>query len=286
MKSIKNLLTISAFFLVAFAPRAEAVDTDVSTTDLVKELEKSLIFDEDSRTQIDFYKKQNVKTKSEFTIKAGSTEEQEKLQSQVDIVVVDSKIDSASMVEKERMAYNASLIGQYEVAIQLYKAVLLSDPENSYAKFSLAIIYQKIGQYKQAKTLYYELLKSNADNQEEIVGNILSVLIEESPRDAIYLLSRLAVQNPKSPSILAQAAIANEKVKNYDQAISLFSKAIALDQDNISYKYNLAVIYDKTAQYEKALDLYSNVAKNYSDDNNTVPFDQVQKRIESIRNKL
>jgi tetratricopeptide (TPR) repeat protein len=85
---------------------------------------------------------------------------------------------------------------------------------------------------------------------------------------------------------LAQSAMAYEKIRDYDQAISLLQTAISNDSSNLNYKYNLAVIYDKTNDYEKALDLYSNVAKNYSEENHLIPIDQVRKRIESIRSKL
>jgi lipopolysaccharide assembly protein B len=206
----------------------------------------------------------------------------------VDIVVVDPTKESYDIAEKQRLAYNAALIGQYEVSIELYKQVLSLDPKSFYAKFSLAVVYQKIGQFRQAKTLYYQLLKSNPEKQEEIIGNILAILIEESPRDALYLLSRLTLQNPKSAYVFAQAAVAYEKLKNYEQAINLLQKAASIDAKNLGYKYNLAVIYDKIGQYEKAIELYSDIVKNYSEDvgETIAPRAQIQKRIASIKNKI
>ena len=51
-------------FLVFFAQKSFA-DDYVSTNDVVKEIERTLIFDKSSRQQIDFYKFcQNVKWKS------------------------------------------------------------------------------------------------------------------------------------------------------------------------------------------------------------------------------
>lgn len=285
MKKISNFLTIYFTLFVLASSNSSLAESTVSNTDIVKQIEKSLIFDKDSRQKIDFYQNQNSNKKSDFSIIAGEQSEQD-LKSEVDIVVANPKAQNYDMRQNERLAYNAALIGQYEVAIALYKKIIDAEPDNSYAKFSLAIVYQKIGQFRQAKTLYYEMLKNNPDNQEEIVGNLLSILIEESPRDATYLLSRLSTQNPKSPNILAQAAIAYDKVKNYDQAIYLMEKVVALDPDNLDYKYNLAVIYDKTERYQRALELYSDVAKNYSQNNQSIPLEQVQQRIQSIRNKL
>jgi tetratricopeptide (TPR) repeat protein len=264
-----------------------ACAADVSTSDVIKEIEKTLLFDKDSREKIDFYAEDKSRKRSDLTLNAGISEDKKDGGiGAFDIAVVDPKFDNLDVREKEKLAYNSALIGQYEVAIELYKQVLAAEPNNDYDKFSLAVVYQKIGQFRQAKTLYYQLLKSNPSNQEEIVGNLLAVLIEESPRDAVYLLSRLAVQNPKSGYVFAQAAIAYDRIKNYDQAINFLQKAITLDPVNANYQYNLAVIYDKTSQYEKALESYLAVVKNYTDENQSVPLDQVQRRIESIRNKF
>ena len=271
-------------FLVFFAQKSFA-DDYVSTNDVVKEIERTLIFDKSSRQQIDFYKKKNLSRKSDIDIEAGN-DEKSTSSVKIDMVVADSKVGSASLREKEQIAYNSVLIGQYEVAIELYKQVLEKERDNSYSKFALATVYQKIGQFRQAKTLYYQMLKSGVENQEEVVGNLLDILIEDSPQDATYLLSRLAVQNPDSPNILAFAALAYNKAKNHDQAISLMQKAITLDSENVDYKYNLAVIYDQTEQYSKALDLYSEVVRKYSDANQSVPLDQVKKRIEFISTKI
>ena len=270
--------------MVFFAQKSFA-DDYVSTNDVVKEIERTLIFDKSSRQQIDFYKKKNLSRKSDIDIEAGN-DEKSTSSVKIDMVVADSKVGSASLREKEQIAYNSVLIGQYEVAIELYKQVLEKERDNSYSKFALATVYQKIGQFRQAKTLYYQMLKSGVENQEEVVGNLLDILIEDSPQDATYLLSRLAVQNPDSPNILAFAALAYNKAKNHDQAISLMQKAITLDSENVDYKYNLAVIYDQTEQYSKALDLYSEVVRKYSDANQSVPIDQVKKRIEFINTKI
>lgn len=259
----------------------------VSTNDVIKEIEKTLLFDKESREKMDFYQ-QKKSRKSDITILKNSEDsEQNNGSAAVDILVVDPKFTNFDIREKEKLAYNLALIGQYEAAIELYKQVLAAEPENVYSKFSLAVVYQKISQFSQAKSLYYELLKSDPSNKEEVIGNLLAILIEESPKDAVYLLSRLAIQNPNSPYILAQTANAYDKMKNYNQAINFLKKAIFLDPDNFNYKYNLSIIYDKTAQYEKALELYNEVAKNYPDDSNqSVSLDQIQKRIKFIKSKL
>ncbi len=279
-----SLKKLAVFFAVFSSGFSYAQDAAISTTEIFKEIEKSLIFDKESRQKIDFYQSDNSKKKSSFSIKSSDFNKSENLSS-VDIVVNDENIGSFDLRQKEKLAYNAALIEQYEVAIELYKQVLAKEPADNHIKFALATVYQRVGQFDQAKSLYYQLLKSDIENQEAIIGNLLVILTEESPRNAIYLISRLSTQNPKSATILASAANAYDKMDNYPQAISLFERAVIIDSSRIDYQYNLAVTYDKNANYEKAIDLYSKILRNASDDQ-TIPLDQIKKRIEFIRQKL
>lgn len=274
------LAVISLQLLVNKATAADYA----SSEDVVTEIEKSLLFDKASRQQIEVYKKKKSSKKSGLTIVAGESQDAE-ANSEIEIVVVDPQSENFGLREKEKLAYNAAMIGQYEVAVELYKQVAAAEPDNLYSKFSLAVVYQKLGQIRQAKTLYRDLLKRNPENQDEIIGNLLAILIEESPKDAAYLLSRLTVQNPDSAYILAQAAIAYEKNKNYSQASALLERAINLDPKNLGYKYNLAVIYDKSEQNEKAVALYADVAENHYADSG-VSIEQVQQRLQSLRSQI
>ncbi|MDX2083006.1 MAG: tetratricopeptide repeat protein [Rickettsiales bacterium] len=277
----RSFLLFFVFILAADISHAD--QSYVDNPQLVQEIEKTLLFDKDSRQQIDFYKPKKNQKKSDIVIDRG--DKSFNAESSVKIIVVDPKTSDSEIREKEKLAYNSALIGQYEVAIELYKQVLNAEPDNYYAKFSLAVVYQKLGQYRQAKTAYYQLLKADVDNKEEIIGNLLAILVDESPKDALYLLSRLTIENPKSSYILAQAALAYDKAKNYDQAIILLKKAIIYDDKRPDYKYNLAVIYDKIADYSSALSLYSEVLKNSDGSDQSIPVDQIKKRIEFIRKK-
>lgn len=281
-------ILLSSFF---FNSTLLAQDEYVSTNDIVKQIEKSLIFDKESKQRIDVYKSRQDSKAPDISIESGKSDvltiNESDINSGMEIVIVDEKKENFDIKEKERLAYNSAMIGQYEVAIQIFKQIIKDQADNTYAKFSLATVYQKIGQYRQAKNLYHELLKSNYENKEEVLGNLFTILVDESPRDSIYLLSRLSIQNPDSPIILAHSGLAYEKIKNYDKAISYFLKAINLDDSNISYKFNLAIIYDKAGKFEKALEMYSEVVKNYfNTNNNSIPIEVVKKRIETIKNKL
>jgi len=276
-------LIFGQFFCQKSVAEKVSLSLEMSNSEVAKEIEKNLLFDKNSRQQIDVYHSPKKSKKSDYTI--GKADEKTPNR-QIEITLTDTSLPNFELRQKEKLAYNAALIGHYEVAIELYKQVLALEPQNKYSKFSLAVVYQKLGQIAQAKVLYRELLKDEPKNSEEIIGNLLAILIEESPRDSVYLLSSLTAQNPQSAYILAQAAIVHEKIKNYQQAASLLERAIDLDNKNLTYKYNLAVIYDKLLDSQKALELYLEVENNYSGDIGLVAIDQIQQRIATIQNKI
>ncbi len=278
----------AARLAVIAAPQTPAIHSNdsVSTNDIMREVEKTLLFTDDEKSKMELMKEQ-LNQKSDYTIVTGDKDESknEALEIKANDTKKTTNIDTRI---KEKMAYNATLNGQYEVALELYKQVAVDEPYNNYALFSLATIYQKIGQLRQAKATYYQLLQNNPENKEEVISNILSTLAEESPRDALYLLSRLASAHPQSPYILVQTALAYGNVKNYDKASELLRQAIALDPDRLDYKYNLAINYDKAGNYEKAFSAYQEVIRNYRDNKwaNAIPLQAVQLRLETIKNKL
>lgn len=290
--NIKKYFFLSSLLFLVFNKSSLASQSTYQiNNDIVKEIESSLLFDGDARKKIDVYHNDYSVKRADYVIDAGNSDissAPEEQAGSMDIILVDDNAQNFTLRKKEKLAYNSALIGQYEVAIELFKQVLKKEPKNQYSTFSLAVIYQQVGELEKAKILYSGLLKEDPKNREEIIGNLLAILIEENPKDASYLLSRLAIQSPKSSYILAQSAIVYDKLKKYDESIKLLERAIEIEPDNIGYKYNLAIAYDKNAQYDKALTNYTNVVEkyNYQEDENLISLEQVQSRINAIRGSL
>lgn len=275
-------------FLAVTQASSARSNNDASTSEVIKEIEKTLLFDKESRRKINIYKQDKSVKKADYVINAGrGASKDESEEKSIEIIVVDPKSGSFDLRKKEKLAYNAALIGQYEVAIELYKQVLKKEPDNEYSKFSLAVVYQQFGQLDKAKTLYRDLLKKGVQNEDEVVGNLLAILIEQTPKDASYLLARLSVQSPKSSYVLAQAAVVYDKLKKYNEAIDLLERAVYLDSKNIGYKYNLAIAYDKAKQYDLALSRYVDVVESFGDgDERLIAIDQVKARIKAIKGSV
>jgi Flp pilus assembly protein TadD len=306
-KNVKNRKTVkkvniekSSIFDEASKEKSE--NLIISSDEIVKEIERSLLFDNDSKERADFYNKKDIR-KSVFTLEAGNKKKDNKNKDKekkaddgeesnkqdkaiAEVIIIDGKKDDIDLREKEKLAYNAAIIGQYEVAIELYKKILEKEPDNQYVKFAMAVNYQNIRQFRQAKSIYYQLLKSNPDNNQEIINNLLAIIIEENPRDASYILTRLTVQNPTSAAIMSQAALAFEKIKDYNQAIYLLKKAITIDNNNIEYFYNLAIIYDKNEDYDNAISYYMQTMRKIAALDNNNYFNeakQIEARLSTIK---
>ena len=279
-----------ALFLTSFFAQEVHAQFDIGNSDLTREIEKNLLFDKSAQEKFDVYNNEygsNLVDKPTMGSLPEKDEEEKKYTpEEMNIVLVDKvKIDK-DVREKEKLAYNSVLVGQYEIAIQMYKEILQKEPQNLYAKYSLGVVYQRLSQNKQAKNIYYDLLKGDAENKDEIISNIIAILIEESPREAIYMLNRLTIQNPEKHYLFASMALAYEKISDYNSAIKNYTKALELDYNNIDYCYNLGVLFDQNKEYEKALEMYSIVVKNNDSSNREIALDSVKRRIEKIKQMI
>jgi tetratricopeptide (TPR) repeat protein len=173
-------------------------------------------------------------------------------------------------------AYSAVQNGEHEVGISYYKQVLKEDQNDSFSKLSLATTYHTLGQYRQAKPLYVELLDV-FPNSEQLVSNLLSVMIQETPYEAMYLIPGIAEKHDRSAIIQAQMSLAYAAVNKYPEAIKYIRKAIDLDPYNVDYKYNLAVFFDLSKNYKEAKKLYNEVL--LSDITNRARSNDIKKRL-------
>ena len=279
MKKNYTLALFQTLFFVALFNGASA--RELTNADIAGEIEKTMLFDEEARSQINFYTNDHSKKKSKIAARKISADDEKN--EYLDITITKSKTDNLSIREKEKLAYNASLIDQNEAAIELYKQVIALEPKNFYAKLAIAISYQKLGQNAQAKKYYYQLLKSDYQDKEVVIGNLLDIMSNESPQESVYLIAKLVRQNPKSSFILASAAMAYEKIGKHDDAIEMFQRAILLEPQRVDYQYNLAIIYDKLAQYENALTFYNKVLRLDNGEDGQIPISEIKDRIEYIK---
>lgn len=152
-------------------------------------------------------------------------------------------------------AYNSLMGGDTQRAITTYKNILSTEPRNEEALFGLAATYHRLGMETQARPYYAALLKINP-NHREALNNFLVLVSGESPADALPELERLEIRNPDFSPIPAQIAIVYDKLGYPDQAREKMLRAIELAPENLTYKYNLAIMLDRQKHYADAVALY------------------------------
>lgn len=152
-------------------------------------------------------------------------------------------------------AYSALMGGDTDTAIQTYKNILGAQPTNQDALFGLAATYHRLGNLDKARPLYGELLKLNPNHREGL-NNFLALISDESPQEALAELERLEQRNPDFSPIPAQQAIVLDKLGYVQESRAKMLRAIDLAPDNLTYKYNLAVMSDRNGNYADAGALY------------------------------
>lgn len=186
-----------------------------------------------------------------------------KSQNKMDLSV--RKVGKNEDVEKSKVklekAYKALLLGQVSAATNLYKDVLEKEPDNKEAMFGLATSYHKNSQFEQARAIYTKLLSKEPDNKEAL-NNFLVLVAEEAPEDALIELEKLERINSDFSPIPAQIAMINLKLGETEKAARYLRRAILLSPDNVSYKYNLAITYDKLGKQDQAVQLYHQVIES------------------------
>lgn len=259
----------------------------ITSIDIINEIEKNIISKEkntnaNNNEKIEI-KKGDWNTKDIVEIKDTKNTEINKTGSKFKITTKEDN-NSKKIEQLRQIAYKAIQKQEYEIAIKYYKEILKIDPNDNLSKLSLATSYHALKQYEQAKPIYVELMSIFPENQ-NIVSNLISIIINESPHEAVYLVPSIAEKYEKSAPIQAQTSVAFAKVKNYDEAINYMRKALFLDKNNLDYLYNLAVMYDLNQNYDKALNLYKKIVDKI-DNSNIVRKNNVLQRIRILSKQL
>ena len=170
-------------------------------------------------------------------------------------VKVENKNQRINLDHELERAYDAIGSGNSEVAIETYKNILNNAPDNVQALFGLATLYHRARQFDKARPLYGRLLAIDPNHRDGF-NNFLVLLADEAPREALVELEKLESKNLGFSTIPAQMAVIYQKLGDQDKATGKMFRAVALAPENLTYRYNLAIMLDKQKNYEEAAKLY------------------------------
>lgn len=192
---------------------------------------------------------------------------------------VENKVQKMNIDSELEKAYEALNSGQSDAAIGIYKSILENSPNNTQALFGLATLYHRARQIEKARPLYSKLLTVDPKNRDGF-NNFLVLLADDAPDEALSELERLESKNPGFSTIPAQIAIVYEKMGNPEKAIDKMLRAVNLAPENLTYRYNLAVMLDKQKNYDEAQRLYKQLLEASSRG------EKIPGNIESIQQRL
>ena len=109
--------------------------------------------------------------------------------------------------------------------------------------------------YEKAKETYLKII--NLDPKfTPAVNNYIILVTEENPEKSIPRLEDLYSKNPTFSAIPAQLGSLYYKKGDVQKSVEYYTTAVKLEPRNIEYRYNLALILEKTSRKKEAATLY------------------------------
>lgn len=210
----------------------------------------------------------------------------------LDGVSKDLKFKLTEKSEKEdfsnlvNQGYNASLSGQLEAAIVIYKNALKQEEGNTNVLFALASLYHKLMQYPEAR-MYYKKLLSVDPNYKKAINNYLALVSEETPTIALKELKDIEAVNPEYTPVIAQIGMVYARLGDTTKAESYLKKSVSMAPEVASYRYNLAVVYDQMNKFTEAMTLYRQIMNSgYSYEILPQSRSAIKERIDYLQTKI
>ncbi|SOE00036.1 tetratricopeptide repeat protein [Caenispirillum bisanense] len=155
-------------------------------------------------------------------------------------------------------AYTDLVRGNYGAALQTYTAIAERDPREVAALAGRAAALHKLRRVDEAQAAYERVLALQPDNREAL-ANMITLIGDSAPRDAVRRLEALQAQAPDFSPVPAQLGMLYARLGDVDRAAAALRRAIGLSPDNALYHYNLAVVTDRAGRRADALRAYQQV---------------------------
>ena len=152
-------------------------------------------------------------------------------------------------------------------ASQYINEALKIKPKWSAAKILKGQILEAQGELDKAGVIFSELLKSRPKKEESYFNLSQNLVHRQKYNQAIQVLNSWIAKNPDSVTTLYYiATIQNVYLKDSAQALKSYSRLLQLDPDDIRVRNQVAQIYLKQNNKEKALEEFINIERQFPND--------------------
>ncbi len=137
--------------------------------------------------------------------------------------------------------------GKLADSIDEYKLALRQDPNDTFAKYNLAVAYQDQKKFDGALGLYQEVLQQTEDTNSRI--NMAAIHYTQGSKETAFETLRLAMDanpdNPNPSSILGEYM---ERMDKLAEARGYYEKALAIDPQHAVSHFRLGRLYIKQSR--------------------------------------
>lgn len=155
-------------------------------------------------------------------------------------------------------------MGNRAEAVKMLEAWMKEYPNDDLTRLELANRYTTLGQQPEAIEAYKKLLASTPNNV--IALNNLSWLIQETdPAESLRLAKKASALAPQSVELMDTLAMALLNSGDVAQSLQVVEAAVASRPDNPTIRYHEAVILDRLGKSEKAATVLKEIIEQHDE---------------------
>ncbi len=163
-------------------------------------------------------------------------------------------------VFQQHLASSYLELGEDQKAIAAYQELVKSNP-NPYNHFLLINAYRMNRQYDQALSLGKEQYESNPDDENLALVYGRALADSGKPREGAEILNKLLRNNPSNLDIYINLSQIYLQAKLYGDAEKILLRAGELEPSEDRVKYQLASVYEKKEDFDRAESLLKEILK-------------------------
>ena len=171
-----------------------------------------------------------------------------------------------------------------EMAIQMYLEVLRKNPEHSDALLNLSSAYIQSSKYSLAYPLLQKLKSFNPENSEVLLNlAIVEIGLGRPNRAIIYLEMSESLKDEPQFEIYFHRGVALSHLNKLNEALVWYRKAESVFGNHPLLIFNMAVACDKLKKYDEALSYYVKFYANGGGSLSAEEKKEVEARISALR---
>lgn len=241
-------------------------------------------FDDSEVDENIFFDARALVPQSEIGRKSGPRKVNPRLQPGSKFVVVTKNHKASSRKAGIVAAERALKLGRYESALEMFDTLYQRNRRDVSVLLGRAVSLHRLGQEDLAIEAYEELLDLRPKNVTASV-NMLGIIAQRYPEVALRRLKELRQDNRDDVGVIAQIAVVQAGLKQYNDAIRYLGIASSMEPENASHVFNMGVIADKAGSkpdaikfYEQALEIDTLYGRG-----ETIPRNSVFERLAELR---